>query len=152
MVGIPGSGKTTLTRIAFPNHMHVSLDKIKKIPFIKKNSILKRYTENNKTLLSQRLSIGRKIEHILMDKALRDGKNIVIDDTNVTREIRKRHVNLAHKYNAKVNVVFFQNIQRAYEQNNNRRKLLEKKVLDAFHNKLEYPHEEEGFEFIQTIY
>ena len=151
MVGIPGSGKTTLTRIAFPNHMHVSLDKIKKIPFIKKNNILKRYVDN-RISMNQHLSDVRKIEHVIMSDALRDGKNIVVDDTNVTKEIRKRHVNLAYKYNAKVNVVFFQNIQRAYEQNNNRKGQLDKKVLDRFHNQLEYPHEEEGFEFIQIIY
>ena len=95
MVGIPGSGKTTLTRIAFPNHIHISLDKIKEISLTKKNSIMKRHVLDDEILLNQRLSKTRKIEYVMMSDALRDGKNIVVDDTNLTKEIRKRHVILA---------------------------------------------------------
>ena len=150
MVGIQGSGKTTLTETAFPNHIHISLDKIEKFPSAKKCELSKRYTIDG--LSDQPISEGRKIEYVLINNALRNGKNIVIDDTNITRQIRRRHIILAQKYHCTVNAIFFLNIQKAYEQNKNRKKPLDKEILDRFHKDLELSHKSEGFEFIQVMY
>ena len=153
MIGIPGSGKTTISQIAFPNHANISLDKIKKFPTAKKYELLNRYAVNDSLPPNQKLSMGRSIEHVMINDALKDGKNVVIDDTNVTREIRRRHIRLASQYGATINAIFFQNIQKAYEQNRTRREgALDRKILDKFHKELEMPHESEGFEFIQIIY
>ncbi len=152
MIGIQGSGKTMLTQIAFPNHRHISLDKIKEFSSRKKHDLLKQYTISNAQLLhDQRLSKERKIEYVIIDNCLKNGKNVVVDDTNVTKHIRKHHIHLAQKYDATVNAIFFQNIQKAYEQNRNRKKPLDKKILDKFHSDLEIPHMEEGFGFIQVM-
>ena len=150
MIGIPGSGKTTLTKIAFPNHIHISLDKIKKFSSIKKQKLLEQYIIDDFT--EQPTSTERKIEYVMINNALSDGKNIVIDDTNITQDIRRRHIIHVQKYDCTINAIFFLNIQKAYEQNKNRNKSLDKKILNKFHKDLEIPHENEGFKFIQVIY
>ena len=45
MVGIAGSGKTTLSKIAFPDHTHISLDVLKTIPPLEKANILARHKD-----------------------------------------------------------------------------------------------------------
>lgn len=152
MIGIPGSGKTTLCRIAFPNHIHTSLDIIRKFSPAKKRVLLSRYNANKTLPSNQKLSKVRKIEYVMINDALEKGKNVVVDNTNVTRNVRKQYIDLAHKYGATVNAVFFQNIQRAYTQNRNRDETLDTKVLNRFHRELEPPHQDEGFEFIQIMY
>ena len=59
MVGIHGSGKTTLSNIAFPNHTHISLDKPRDIPSSEKIDILSRHKN---TLCCNGLSNDRKRE------------------------------------------------------------------------------------------
>ena len=152
MIGIPGSGKTTLCGIAFPNHIHISLDTIKEFDSAKKHGLLSRYDASKTSPPNQKLSKGRKIEHVMISDALKNGKNVVVDNTNVTRDLRKQYINLAHRHGATVNAVFFQNIQRAYQQNSNRDKALDAKVLNKFHRYLEPPHQDERFEFIQIMY
>ena len=152
MVGIPGSGKTALSRTAFPDHSYISLDAIKKFTPAQKHGLLMQYDANRNLWPSQKLSKGRRIEHVMLNDALKKDRNIVIDDTNVTMDIRKLHISLARRYGATINTVFFQNIQKAYEQNQNRKDVLDKKILDKFHKDLEPPHESEGFGFIQVMY
>lgn len=87
-----------------------------------------------------------------MTEALDEGKNIVVDDTNLTHAIRRRHVILGQKYGTTINVVFFQNISRAYEQNRRRSNgSLEDRILDSKRKELEPPHQDEGFGYIQIM-
>ena len=94
MVGIAGSGKSTLARKIFPRHIHVSLDVIKQWSRISQKKILDRYSRSPGDTLSKR----RKIEHVLMTDALEKGQNVIVDDTNLTRKIRRRHVDLDHPH------------------------------------------------------
>ena len=147
MVGIAGSGKSTLARRIFSQHVHVSLDGIKRWSRARQQKMLDLYSRSP----SDAPSKGRKIEHVLMTEALDDGQNVVVDDTNLTREIRRRHVKLGRKYDAAINVVFFQNVSRAYEQNRHRPEPLDDWILDDQRKKLEPPCEDEGFGYIQSI-
>ena len=79
MVGISGAGKTTWTNKLFPQHVSISLDKIKH---------------------------NRNKENIMIEDHLKEQQNIVIDDTNLDRDTRSKHITLAKKYNAKITVVF----------------------------------------------
>ncbi len=147
MVGIPGSGKSTLARKIFPRHVYVSLDAIKQWSRARRQKMLDRYSGSPGDTLSK----GRKIEHALMTEALDGDKNIVVDDTNLTCEIRRRHVELGREYGATMNVVFFQNIPRAYERNRRRPEPLEDYVLDGKRKEFEPPHKDEGFGYIQIM-
>jgi predicted kinase len=74
MIGVALSGKTTYIKANF-NHERISLS----------------FFDNNRK---------KELEHI--EECLRAGKSVVIDDTNLTTAIRKQHIDLAKKYNAKV--------------------------------------------------
>ena len=126
LVGIAGSGKTTWCIKHLPHHVRISLDDIK--------------------------NHDRKIEDKIIIKQLKKENNIVIDDTNLTRDIRKRHIVIARRYHTQINVIYFSiDIQRAYEQNCKREKKIPHYVLDRQKKQLEMPVKEEGFEVIQFL-
>lgn len=107
MIGIPGSGKTTFAKIAFPNHVHISLDRIREFSHQQKQEMLRKY----RTDLPRKLSKERKIEHVMITDALKRDRNIVVDDTNLTIAIRRHHICTASQHHAIISAVFFQNIQ-----------------------------------------
>ena len=74
MVGVALSGKTTYVKSNF-DHERIALS----------------YFDND-----------RKKELEYIGKCLSKGQNVVIDDTNLTEAIRKQHIDLARKHNAKV--------------------------------------------------
>lgn len=78
MIGVALSGKTTYIKANF-EYKRISLS----------------FFDNN-----------RKKELEYIEECLSQGKSIVIDDTNLTEDIRKKHIDLAKKYNAKVRGIF----------------------------------------------
>jgi len=74
MIGVALSGKTTYIKANF-DHERVALS----------------FFDSN-----------RKKELEYVQECLKAGKSVVIDDTNLTISIRKQHIDLAKKYNAKV--------------------------------------------------
>lgn len=128
LVGIPGSGKTTWYKKTVPMYTHISLDEI---------------------------DHDRKVEDKMVECELQKGNNIVIDDTNVTRKIRQRHIVSAKKYNATVNVVFFDvRFQKAHQQNSMRKgkKRVPDGALTKFAILLEEPTLDEGINCIKVIH
>ena len=148
MVGISGSGKTTLSRLAFPNHVHISLDALRMIPTPEKIDILELHRDMPccKGFLNE-----RKRECVLLHKYLSEGRNVVIDDTNLTRDIRARHISTAHGYGAAVRAVHFTNVSQAFDQNRRRMRSLDVHVLSEQREKIITPTESEGFEYIQRM-
>ena len=127
MVGIAASGKTTWCKMALPRHVRISLDEIR-------NS-------------------DRKIEDRMIEDELQKGSNIVIDDTNLTAKIRQRHIAVARRYGATVNVVFLDvDIQKAHKQNAMRDKDVQHYVPDKHKRQLERPSKNEGIDFIQVLH
>ena len=78
MIGVALSGKTTYVK-ANSDHEVIGLS----------------YFDNS-----------RKKELRYIEECLKGGKNVVVDDTNLTREIRKQHIDLAKKYDAKTIGIF----------------------------------------------
>ena len=125
LIGIAASGKTTWSKKCLPHHVRISLDDIK----------------SNKTL-----------EDKMIISELEKGNNIVIDDTNLTADIRQRHIKIAKKYGAVINAIYFCiDIQRAHKQNFNREKNISYYALNKQKKQLEMPNNEEGFDHIQFL-
>jgi bifunctional polynucleotide phosphatase/kinase len=119
MIGVALSGKTTYIKANFA-HKRISLS----------------FFDNN-----------RKKELEYIEECLSQGKSIVIDDTNLTEDIRKKHIDLAKKYNAKVRGVFMNTSRGLLEKRQKSRR--EPFPLSAIYkqlNELETPVMGEGFD------
>lgn len=119
MIGVALSGKTTYRKTNY-NHKVVQLS----------------YFDNN-----------RKKELEYIENCLQQGKSIVVDDTNLTEKIRKMHIDLAKKYNAKVIGIFMNTSvgliqQRRFRRNNQFPMVVINKQL----KELERPTKDEGFD------
>ena len=147
MVSISGSGKSTLAKQDFPNHVHVSLDDIRMWDGVYRQEILDRHS--SPSIDSPKME--RKIEKILITDALECGKDVAVDDTSLARKIRHEHVSRGWLYGAKVNAAFFDNVERAYEQNKSRPKPLDDSILDNQCKYLERPSKSEGFGYVRVI-
>ncbi len=124
-VGIQASGKTTFYRERLAGtHEHVSLD-----------------------LLGRGGNVRRKEERQL-ESALSAGRDVVIDNTNTTRETRKRYFELARRHGALVVGYYFEEPLAACLERNARREAAERvpeAALRAFQDRLEPPVRDEGF-------
>lgn len=78
MIGVALSGKTTYRKANF-NHETVALS----------------YFDNS-----------RKKELEYIEELLKEGKSVLVDDTNLTVGIRKQHIDLGKKYHALIRGIF----------------------------------------------
>ncbi len=119
MIGVALSGKTTYIKANF-NHERISLS----------------FFGNN-----------RKKELEYIEKCLRAEKSVVIDDTNLTIAIRKQHIDLAKKYNAKVRGFLMNTSMGLLEKRQkSRREPFPLPVIYKQLKQLETPVMEEGFD------
>ena len=119
MIGIALSGKTTYRKANF-EHEVVQLS----------------YFDNNRK---------KEMNHI--EECLKEGKSVVVDDTNLTQEIRKLHLDLAKKYNAEVIGIFMNTSRGLIEQRRRRRAdQLPEAVINRQLRDLETPTKDEGFD------
>lgn len=90
---------------------------------------------------------SRKKELEYIEECLAEGKNIVIDDTNLTAAIRKQHVDLAKKYNCKIRGIFMNTSAGILEKRQrSRRDPFPLAVIYKQIKQLETPLIEEGFD------
>ena len=119
MIGIALSGKTTYRKVNF-EHEVVQLG----------------YFSNN-----------RKRELKYIEDCLKEGKSVVVDDTNLTREIRKSHIDLAKKYGSQVIGIFMNTSRGLIDQRRWRRAdQLPMAVINRQFRDLETPTKDEGFD------
>ena len=154
MIGIPGSGKTTLAGAEFPTYTHISLDRNRYMNNDARRGLLERYEDEENP--PGNLSNSRKVEYIMIRDALGRRENVVIDNTNVTADIRWHYIHLARMCGASVRAVYFGNIGQAYRRNAGRAAKpgevrLEDWILDGFRKDMTAPHEDEGFDSIRII-
>jgi len=90
--------------------------------------------------------IGKK-EMNYIEQCLKQGKSIVVDDTNLTKDIRKMHIDMAKKYHAKM-IGIFMNTSRGLleKRQRSRRDPFPLSVIYKQLNQLETPVIDEGFD------
>lgn len=125
MIGSTLSGKTTLSKKNYPDHEYISL------------------TDTN---------FNRKFEMNLIEECLKLRKNIVVDDTNLTRKIRKPHIELARRYNSRVIGIYMNTprdvlADRRWIRPDNVDMIVINKMLKT----LEIPDMNEGFDELSVI-
>jgi len=128
-VGFPGCGKSTFYKNNFNNYVHINQDELKT-----KAKCLK-----------------------LCLNSMKNNKNIVIDNTNPSKEIRKNYIDIAKEYNYKCRCIYFNidfllakhmNYYRAFTEN---KILIPDIAYNLYKSKFEMPELNEGFEDIITI-
>jgi predicted kinase len=126
LVGIPGSGKTTLASSSFPNHKRINLDAL--------------HTRN------------KEDEEIA--NALANGRDLIIDNTNTTKRARSKYVQTAKLFGVSLRAIYLHcPIELALERNALRQG--KGRVPDnavRFYNKiLQPPTLEEGFDQVEVL-
>ncbi|MCV0431213.1 AAA family ATPase [Nitrosopumilus sp.] len=119
MIGVALSGKTTYVKANF-KHERIALS---------------------------RFDNDRKDELEYIEKCLKKGISIVVDDTNLTESIRKSHIDLGKKYNAKIRGIFMNTSQGILEKRQKSRR--DPFPLSAIYKQLrqlETPVVAEGFD------
>ncbi len=121
MIGVALSGKTTYVRSNF-DHEVVRLS----------------YFDNI-----------RKKELEYIEECLKEGNSVVVDDTNLTQNIRKQHIDLAKKYNAKVIGIFMNtSISLLHQRRTRRNEQFPLVVINKQLKELETPTKDEGFDVL----
>ena len=121
MIGVALSGKTTYVRTNFDHE-------VIRLP----------YFDNN-----------RKKELAYIEECLKEGKSVVIDDTNLTQNIRKQHIDLDKKYNAKVIGIFMNtSISLLHQRRTRRNEQFPLVVINKQLKEIETPTKDEGFDLL----
>lgn len=124
-IGIPASGKSSLYKdIFFNTHIRISMD-----------------------LLNTRNKEGKLLRYCFETQS-----KMIIDNTNITKEDRKKYIKLAKQNKYKVVGYYFEsNISDALERNKNREDAINEAGIKTKYKELEKPLYEEGFDHIHTV-
>ena len=135
LCGLPGSGKTTFSLSKYSTYERISQDELGN-----REKCEVRFTE----LLSQ-------------------GKNVIVDRTNISRKQRRTWLNLAKEHKAMVKCVFLRVpydvcVARVLARRGHptiTAELTDEKkqnIVSKFQSELEEPHIEEGFDSLEICY
>ncbi len=132
MCGFPGVGKDTFIRENYPELPVVSLDEIRR-----------------EMKISPRDSKAQgKVAHIAKDKMkamLAKGISFVFNATNITRELRKKNIDLFTTYKAKTKIVYLEvPYKELLKRNRNREEVVPLNVIHRMIRKFEMPSKYEA--------
>ena len=127
LIGIPGSGKSSYFQNKLAtDYVHVNLDTLK----------------------------TRKREAQLIDTCFAEGKDFCVDNTNLTREERKKYILKAKAHGWSVVGYFLKSVLKDCIERNEQREgdaRLPVKAVAAMSNRMELPSPEEGFDELYFV-
>lgn len=146
MVGLPGSGKSTLIRNKFPNHVIVSSDDI-----IEKFAAAegKTYDEVFQKYVDR---ASMEMRNTFRD-AIRNNESVVWDQTNLTVKKRKGILSQTPKHYRTIAVVFDIPTEERYKRTEQRGggKTIPQHVMQSMEKSFQPPTVDEGFDKIINI-
>ena len=142
LIGLPASGKSTYIKKNYPKHIIVSNDHF--VEKQAKKDDTDYTTAYNKIGRSKLIELGKKD----FQKALKTNRSIVLDNTNLTKEIRKQYLDLANNYK-KIAIVFKISGKEQEKRLTQRKgKDIPTDVLNKMKQDYQAPSKSEGFEEI----
>ena len=126
MIGLQGSGKSTFCAAHYPEYTRINLDTLR----------------------------TRKKEHDTLLLALNRKENIIIDNTNPTKDDRKKYIQAGRAQKYKIIGCFMQSrLQDCIERNNARtgKDRIPDIAISCTANKLELPYYDEGFDELYYV-
>jgi D-glycero-D-manno-heptose 1,7-bisphosphate phosphatase len=134
MSGIPGCGKSTFSERLLPYHYPVNLDSIHE--FINPQAA---FSFSN-------VRLSREIEDSMIADRLRQKTSVVVDNTNITREKRRKYLEFARDYHAEfISVYFKPNLEQALLQNSQRERKVPNSTIRYMEKHYQMPEFSEGF-------
>ncbi len=123
-IGIQASGKTTFYEKNYSRYEHINMDTL--------------HTRNK--------------ERIALETCIAGKRSFVADNTNPTKEDRRRYMIPAKAAGYKIIGFFFQSIvSKSVKRNEKRGGMVPNKVIACTSNKLELPEYEEGFDELYFV-
>ncbi len=143
MVGIPGSGKTTVAKSQFAHALRASFDDVRLM------LTGKHFQPRLEPIVE---AVGLAIVEALFASAPKKGYDVLLDATNLTRAKRRRYIAMAIQYGLVPVAVFIKcDLDIALERNRQRPGVVPAQVVKRMFKNLEPPATEEGFaEVIQV--
>ena len=126
LVGVPGSGKTTLAKTRFPHHKRINLDTL--------HTRSKEFSE--------------------MSKNLENGCDMIIDNTNTTRKTRLRYIEIAKLFGIPIRAIYLDcPLDLALKRNSSRvgKEQVPDRAVRLYYKIIEPPTKEEGFDSVEKI-
>lgn len=119
----------------------------------KSSFFLERFFKSH-VLISLDLMRTRRREGLFLETALKAGQRFVVDNTNPTREDRRRYVEAARSYHFKPRCYYFSSVYEELAERNSRRTgrfRVPAAAIKATLAKMETPSLDEGFEQIYQV-
>jgi len=140
MVGLPGSGKSTFAKdLIYDGVVYISSDEIRDEFFNGEYG----KEQNNEVF---RIVMER------YEKALQEGKDVVLDATHLLEKYRRKYIEKAKEYNGYLIAIYIGvSYTVAYERNLKRDRQVPKDVIRRMFFDLEPPSHKEGFDEICIV-
>lgn len=143
LVGLPGSGKTTYARKVLGHAIRVSLDDL-------------RLMLHGRTFDARYEPAVAVVGHAALSAVLANagvwGTDVVFDATNLTREWRRRSLQLAASHGVPAVAVYLEcPLDVAMARNRRRKRPVPDEVMARFYSQLEPPGESEGFAEVVSV-
>ncbi len=127
LVGIPGAGKTWISKSLFSSHIRVAFDQL---PNRSKND-----------------------EDKLLIKSCKSGKDIVVDAANIDISKRKKYIRFAEEYEyTPYAVVIDTQLDLALARNDFRKRKVPEGAIRSYCEMMEWPTKQEGFKDVITLW
>jgi len=143
LVGIPTAGKSTFSsNPKYSKYIRVSSDDILQ-------EVAKERQQSYNTVFKGNIRFAQIAMMKVLRKAIEDGKNIIIDQTNLTRKQRREKLKHIPDTYKKTAVYFIVDLKTALQRNTQRPgKVIPPEVLERMIKEYELPVLEEGFDEI----
>ncbi|MCC2380186.1 AAA family ATPase [Bacillus wiedmannii] len=143
LVGLPASGKSSYAKMLQKQYRAaiVATDELRQTLFYSE-------TKQGKTGILYRYAMERVREH------LEDGRNVILDATNIERGFRVKALHRLHDIPnlEKRCYVVDTPYQECQKRNQERKRTVEERILEKMYKKVEFPLMEEGWDQIEILH
>lgn len=143
LVGIPTAGKSTFSNDKkYKDYIRVSSDDILQ-------EVAKERQQSYNTVFKANIRFAQIAMMKVLRKAIEDGKNIIWDQTSLTRKQRREKLKHIPPHYKKTAVYFIVDLKTALQRNTQRPgKVIPPEILERMIKEYEIPTNEEGFDTI----
>lgn len=93
-----------------------------------------------------------EVEMAVLRKELADGNRVVVDNTNITQELRQPYIELARELGKTVGCLFLAlPLEYCLEKNQARERTIPDQILADYYRSMELPRPGEGLDFVQVV-